>query len=148
MLLGPGQYLEFRKKVRRELRRKGYNVIIMEEVKETEREPRLEVKFQTIMNQYEPIFVAFFLEEAKNMEGVIFEIGCICCRYTSVPIGDILMLLSSKNYDWDRRTPYMNSLIPRVTRSDFDEGKRHSKASERIDNFVLGLITRRWLTLK
>jgi hypothetical protein len=42
----------------------------------------------------------------------------------------------------------MNSLIPRVTRSDFDESKKYSKASERIDNFVLGLITRRWLTLK
>src|SRR5437660_11600743 len=100
MLLGPGVFVDFRKRVRKELRKKGYNVILMEDDKETEQETRLDVKLQIIMKRYEPVFIAFFLEEAENMEGVIFEIGCICCKYGK-RIHDRLMLLSNKNYDWD-----------------------------------------------
>jgi hypothetical protein len=101
----------------------------MEDDKETEQETRLDVKLQIIMKRYEPVFIAFFLEEAENMEGVIFEIGCICCKYGK-RIRDRLMLLSNKNYDWDKRTPYMNNLIPRVTTVDFDE---HTKYRDRME---------------
>jgi hypothetical protein len=140
MLLGPGACLDFRKKVRKELHKKEYNIIIMEDDTETQNETRLDVKLQKIMNRYEPVFIAFFLEEAENMEGVVFEIGCICCKYADKRIVDRLMLLSNKDYDWDKRTPYMNNLIPRVITVEFDESIRHQKASQRIDNFANGYI--------
>lgn len=131
--------MDFRKKVRRELRTKGYNVIIMEDNKETKNEMRLDVRFQKITERYEPVFIAFFLKEAKNMEGVVFEIGWICCKYGK-RIADRLMLLSNKRYDWDKRTPYMNNLIPRVITAEFDEIIKYHKASQRIDNFVVGYL--------
>jgi hypothetical protein len=144
MLLGHGTCLDFRRKVRRELRNKGYNVMIMEDDKETKNEARLDVKFEKIMNRYEPVFVAFFLKGAKSMEGVIFEIGCICCKYGCERLGDRLMLLSNKKYDWDRRTAYISNLLPRVIKDEFDETKRHHKASERIHLFAAGYIAHIW----
>jgi hypothetical protein len=137
MLLGPGVLVDFRKRVRRELRKIGYNVIIMEDDIETERETRLDIKLQKIMNRYEPVFIAFFLEQAENME--VFEIGCICCKYGK-GVRHRLMLLSNKGYDWDKRTPYMNNLIPRVITADFDENIKYHKASQRIHNFAMGYI--------
>jgi hypothetical protein len=59
MLLGPGDSLVFRRCVRRELGRKGYDVIIMEDDKGTKHETRLDVKFEKIMKQYDPVFIAF-----------------------------------------------------------------------------------------
>jgi hypothetical protein len=139
MLLGPGVLVDFRKRVRRELRKIGYKVIIMEDDIETRHETRLDIKLQKIMKRYEPVFIAFFLEKAENMEGVVFEIGCICCKYGK-RIRHRLMLLSNKGYDWNKRTPYMNNLIPRVITADFDENVKYHKASQRIHNFAMGYI--------
>lgn len=69
------------------------------------------------------------------MEGVIFEIGCICCRYRD-NIRDKLLLLYRHGYDWSKRTPYMDSIIPRVSAHYFDECSKFRKASKRILNFA------------
>src|SRR6266487_1259858 len=139
MLLGPGECVEFRRRIRKVLQDddEGLEAIIMEDDIETKHEIRLDVKLQKIMERKEPLFIAFFLEEAKSMEGEIFEIGCICCKYSD-SIRDRLMLLSNKGYDWSRRTPYMDNLIPRITTDYFDESSEHHKASQRILNFAEG----------
>jgi hypothetical protein len=89
------------------------------------------------------LYSLLFPEITKSMEGVIFEIGCICCRYGCGDIGDRLMLLSSKQYDWDKRTPYMSTLIPRTIRDEFDEESKYHRASRRIDIFAVGYILQR-----
>ena len=137
MLLGPGECVEFRRKVVEDLREQGLSVLIMEDDIETKHEIRLDVKLQKIMGRKEPLFIAFFLQEAESMEGVIFEIGCICCKYAD-SIRDRLMLLSNKGYDWSTRTPYMDNLIPRITTDYFDEGSEFHRASQRILNFADG----------
>ncbi len=99
MLLGPGEFLSLRKKARRELRGKGYNVI-MEDDEETKYETRLDIRFKKIMSHYDPVFIALFPTKAKNMEAVVFEIGCICCAYAGEEIGERLLLLSNKKYNY------------------------------------------------
>ena len=140
MLLGPGEFIQIRKKVQRELVRLGYNVIIMEDIREEITDVGLDEKFERIMKGFAPLFIAFFHKEAKNMEGVIFEIGCICCKYGCRKIGKRLRLLADKKYDWDKRTPYINTLFSRVVKDEFDESKSHHKASKRIHNFVVDFL--------
>lgn len=65
----------------------------MEDEKETGHEIKLDVKLQKIMKLHDPLFIAFFLKGVKNMEGVVFEIGCISCKYYD-SIRHRLMLLS------------------------------------------------------
>lgn len=148
MLLGPGDFLDFRRKVGRELRRKGYHAILMEDDPGTKNETRLDVKFEKILKKRDPIFIAFFLTKARSMEGVAFEIGCICCAYGCEKIGDRLMLISDKKYDWDKRTPYINTLFSRTKTDYFDEKRAYSKASQRIHNFAISYIIRRRETRK
>jgi hypothetical protein len=74
----------------------------MEDDKETKDESRLDIKFEKIMESYNPIFVAFFLRSARSVEGVIFEIGCLCCKSGCESVGERLMLLSDKKYDYKR----------------------------------------------
>lgn len=143
MLLGPGDFLNDRRKAKRELCKKGYNVILMEDDEETKNETRLDIKFEKILKKRDPVFIAFFPKKARSMEGVIFEIGCICCSYGCEKIGDRLMLLSDKKYDWDKRTAYMNTLFSRTKTHYFDESKPHSKASQRIDEFAVSYVINR-----
>jgi hypothetical protein len=140
MLLGPGGFLDFRKKVKRELNKKGYNVIIMEELRGKKTESGLDEKLERIMKKYDSLIIAFFHNKAKSMESVIFEIGCICCMYGCKEIGGRLRFLSDKKYEWDKRTAYMNTLFSRVIKDEFDETKRYYKASKRIENFVAAIL--------
>lgn len=135
MLLGPWTSIEFRRKVKRQLRKRGYNVIIMEDDK-TIRENMLDIKFDIITKRYEPLFIAFFLK--GRMDGVIFEIGYLCGKYGIESISDELLFISTMGYDWSKTTSYIDVLIPRVTKDEFDESKSYRKASERIHNFATG----------
>lgn len=143
MLLGPGSELEFRRSVKKELDESdfGFEVIIMEDIeKENRVENLLDIKFERVIQQYNPVFVAFFIEGAKSMEGVIFEIGCICCKYGCNKIGDRLMLLSNKKYNYEKRTPYIATLFSRARRDEYDEKREYYKASKRIEYFVSGIL--------
>jgi hypothetical protein len=109
MLLGSGQRLSHRKNVRRKLLTMGFKkVIIMEDIvskaNKSSSYGRLEQKFEWLMKRYNPrLFFAFFHNEAP-MDAVIFEIGCICCRYGSRNIGKKLRFMFEKNYNY---RPYL-----------------------------------------
>ena len=139
MLLGPYKLLDFRARVKKELQYMGYNVIIMEKKLRKQTDSTLDEKFERIIEKHEPvIFIAFFHKKEKNVHGVSFEIGFISGRYGANNIGDKLTFLGDKGYSWDvhNSSAYIKSSVSKIITSNFDERKKYSKASTKIDNFV------------
>jgi hypothetical protein len=140
MLLGPGEFLRFRKQLQKELKELGYKPIIMEDIEEKRHESGLDEKFERIMKQYDPrLFFAFFHKDT-SMEAVIFEIGCICCKYGTHKIGKRLRLLAKKDYDWDKTTAYIRTLFSRTIRDTYDDRSKHYKASKRIHYLMAAVL--------
>jgi uncharacterized protein with ATP-grasp and redox domains len=51
-----------------------------------------------------------------------------------------LKILTEKNYDLSETTAYISSILQRVLKSEFDESRPYSKASERISKWALDLV--------
>jgi hypothetical protein len=137
MLLGPGERKDFREQVRIELIERGITrVILMEEEIEKLKDISLEDKFHRIIEEKNPtLFIAFF-HNGVRMDGVTFEIGWLCCKYRA----QALKILTEKNYDLSETTAYISSILQRVLKSEFDESRPYSKASERISKWALDLV--------
>jgi hypothetical protein len=144
MLLGPGEYIDYRKKVRIELIEMGITgVILMEDEIDKLKDISLDDKFHRIINEKNPsLFIAFFHNGAR-MDGVIFELGWLCCKYPATALNQKLKFLTEKNCDLSKRTPYISSMLQRVLKCEFDDSKPYSKASERISKWVFGLVLKR-----
>jgi hypothetical protein len=143
MLLGPGEFLDFRRKVKEELVQKGYDVVIMEELSELETDSSLDEKFERIVRKYDPfLFIAFFHKDA-DMRGVIFEVGFISCYYKTVNIGEKLAFLGDKDYSWNNYAPaYITTSLSKIRTANYDEGDIHYKASQKIHYFVSGTLNK------
>ena len=139
MLLGPGEFLNHRKIVKNELSAQGYTILIMEEIEDVKSDTGMDDKFQRITKEHAAsLFIAFFYKRTR-MDAVLFEIGCICCKYGPDRVSKKLRLLGEKKFDWDKATAYIKTLFPKAPRDEFDDSKPYSKASERIRFFVLNM---------
>jgi hypothetical protein len=141
MLLGSGatQFLNHRKKIKKELKKIGYpEVIIMEETDDKLTDKSLNEKFGRILNQYDiKLFIAIFHKGAR-IDGVVFEIGWLCGYYrSSQRIAQRLRILEEKEYNWDETTSYIKDLFPFTPRDIFDDSQAHKKAQIKIHKFVL-----------
>ena len=96
-------------------------------------------KFERIMKDYNPMLYLAFFHKGQNMDAVIFEIGCICCKYGSHKIGRKLRFLGEKKYNWDKTTAYIKTLFLKTPRVDYDDTKEYAKASQLIHLFVLNI---------
>jgi hypothetical protein len=141
MLLGPGECIRYREQVRIELIEMGFKrVILMEEEIDKLKDISLDDKFHRIIDEKDPsMFIAFF-HNGVRMEGVTFELGWLCCKYHATALNQKLKILTEKNYDVSKTTPYISSILQRVLKSEFDESKIYSKASERISKWALDLV--------
>ncbi|MDQ6863214.1 MAG: hypothetical protein M3044_05265 [Thermoproteota archaeon] len=139
MLLGPGEFLNHRKIVKNELSAQGYTILIMEKIEDVKSDTGMDDKFQRLMKEPDAsLFIAYFYKRTR-MDTVLFEIGCICCKYGPDRVSKKLRLLGEKKFDWDKTTAYIKMLFPKAPRDEFDDSKRYSKASERIRFFVLDM---------
>jgi hypothetical protein len=141
MLLGPGERKDYREQIRIELIERGITrVILMEEEIEKLKDISLDDKFHRIIEEKNPtLFIAFF-HNGVRMDGVTFEIGWLCCKYCAPALNKKLKILTEKNYDLSETTPYISSILQRVLKSEFDESRPYSKASERITKWALDLV--------
>jgi hypothetical protein len=143
MLLGSGQkeHLEFRRKVRDELVEKGFRrIIIMEESPDDEyRDVSLDDKLRRIIDDFDPdLFVAFFHGNTR-MDGVAFELGWLCCKFSSTEMDEKVRIFLDQSFDWNETTSYIPSLEAHVQAIRFDESKQHSKASIKLEKTILGI---------
>lgn len=142
ILLGNGgeSYVNYRKKVRNDLSKIGYNkekIIIMEKLKDEINDISLESKFQRILITSKPrIYIAFFHKNVK-MDGLAFELGWLCCKEGSHQLAKKLLVLHETNYNWAKTTGYISSLFHIIARQKFDESKKYSKSSYSIHKFIL-----------
>jgi hypothetical protein len=139
MLLGSGQteYLQLRKKVRDELKSEnGFNnVMIMEETATEDKDITLDDKLRRIITEINPdLYIAIF-SKGPGMDGVAFELGWLCCRYSS-GVDKKIRILSDKAFDWDNITSYIPSLFVRIQFDIFDESRNHRRASTLINRAV------------
>jgi hypothetical protein len=138
MLLGPGSYLQYRQKVRLDLLNMGYKrVLIMEDLKRCGH-GGINEKFEWIIREYDPrLFVAFFHKES-HMDAVIFEIGCLLCKFGSQNIGKKLRFIFEKGFDDSSlTTAYIKDLLSNVARVYFDELEEHHRSAELIRTFIV-----------
>jgi hypothetical protein len=142
MLLGPvgknNKYLNYRKKVKKELMRLGYKTIIIMEEEDFDSNG-LEHKFNDIVRKKNPsLFIAFFISKEK-MDGVNFEIGWLSCKYTIPILSKKLRIFGDKKYDWKNTSAYINDLFPNVPHKHYDDLRDHSRASTLINQAVKSL---------
>ena len=148
MLLGSAQDqpLEFRKRVRDELVEMGFrNIIIMEESADREYEDiSLDGKLRRIISVSNPdLFVAFFHKDAR-MDGVIFELGWLCCKFSTIGINEKLRIFFDQSFDWNAITSYISSLSVHVqSAAPLDESNPYRKASTQVKNTILEIYLRR-----
>jgi hypothetical protein len=143
MLLGSGQveHLGFRKKVRNELIERGFRtIIILEESPDDEyADVSLDDKFRRIVKGNEPdLFVAFFHGNAR-MDGVAFELGWLCCKFSTAEMDEKVRIFLDKSFDWSETTSYIPSLDVHVRCSSFDESEPHTKASIKVEKTIFGI---------
>jgi hypothetical protein len=147
MLLGSGekQPLEFRKKDRDELVEKGFKkIIIMEESTDKEYEDiSLDDKLRRIIQEFDPdLYVAFFHKDTR-MDGVAFELGWLCCKFSTTGMDEKVRIFFDQAFDWSGTTSYIPSLFVRVQGAPFDESKPHHKASINVEKSILEIFGRR-----
>ena len=147
MLLGSGEkeHLEFRKKVRDELVERGFTrIIIMEESRDDDyADISLDDKLLRIIKDYEPdLFVAFFYGNAR-MDGVAFELGWLCCKFSIAEMDEKVRIFTDKSFDWNGTTSYIPSLDVHVRSSRFDESKPHTKASAKVEKTIIAIYRNR-----
>lgn len=111
----------------------------MEDVENVDPDTGVDDKFERIMKDYKPTLYLAFFRKRQNMDAVIFEIGCICCKYGSHKIGRKLRFLGEKKYNWDKTTTCIKTLYPKAPRVDYDDTEEYSKASQLIHLFVLNM---------
>jgi len=113
MLLGPRGKLNLRHRIKTKLVENGYadeNIIIMEDIKEDD-EKFFDNKFGSILDKHTPQLFFVFFHKNQKMDGVIFELGWICGKYTKLEVIQRLRLISDLDYDWSQTTRYMQSLF-------------------------------------
>jgi len=112
---GEGPFLELRKETKDELIKMGYKekkIIIMEDIENDETDLSLDDKFRRILKRHNPhLFIAFF-PKGQRMDGVTFELGWLCCKYSIKQIGHKLRFFADANYGWNETTSYISSLFP------------------------------------
>jgi hypothetical protein len=124
MLLGPGKFLCYRKRIRDDLNTTYgvdlKNIIIMEDV-EDQQYGTLHDKFVRIIEKYQPnLYVAFFHKDA-DMQSVIYEIALLSEKFGSELFRtNRLRFLREINFDWENISAYIKSLYPNIPRADFD----------------------------
>ncbi len=141
LLLGPGQnLLDYRRKIKNELVRKyGYNrrdIIIMEDIRSKRDDTGIDEKFERILKYYDPMLVIALFHRKARMDGVIFEIGCLCGLYGTRNIGHRLRFLTESGYNFKATTPYITTLFPKIRNVSFDDSKEYTKPAKLIDIFV------------
>jgi hypothetical protein len=141
LLLGPGQnLLDHRRKIKNELVRKyGYkhqDIIIMEDIPDKRDDTGIDEKFERIFKDYDPMLVIALFHRKARMDGVIFEIGCLCGLYGTRNIGQRLRLLIESGYDFKAMTPYITTLFPKIRHVPFDDSKEYTNPAKLIDVFV------------
>lgn len=136
MLLGSSDRLTLRKKIKIELHDEGFKeIIIMEE------EPnilKLDKKFASIVADKKPDFYfAIFHNNTKSINGMVFEIGWLCCKFGSEDIGKKLQLILQEGYNTRDVTGYIRSLFGRTNLVFFNEHKEFGKCSQIIREAVI-----------
>lgn len=135
MLLGSSERLSYRKRVKRDLlKMKFKKIIIMEEKRDLDY-GSLDEKFESIVGKQKPdLYFAIFHNNAKNINGVIFEIGWLCGRFSSKTIGNKLKFMFEIGYDFkkEKTAAYIQALFNKITRVNFDDSKKYYKCSELI----------------
>lgn len=112
MLLGPGTKLNLRRKIRAILVEKGYtkkNIIIMEDIKDDEH--YLVEKFGNSLKKHEPLLFFALFHQEDRMDGVIFELGWICGKYTRPETFERLRIVSVIRHDYTQTTRYIQSIF-------------------------------------
>lgn len=129
MLLGSSDRLPLRKKIKRELQNEGFKEIIIMEEDDNLR--NLDEKFASIIAVQKPDFYfAIFHNNTKSINGVVFEIGWLCCRFGSENIADKLQLLFQEGYDVQGTTGYIRALFNRANLVFFNEHRKFAKCSQ------------------
>jgi hypothetical protein len=141
LLLGPGQnLLDHRRKIKNDLVCKyGYNrrdIIIMEDIRAKRDDTGIDEKFERILKYYDPMLVIALFHRKARMDGVIFEIGCLCGLYGTRNIGQRLRFLTESGYNFKAMTPYITTLFPKIHSVPFDDSKEYAKPAKLIDVFV------------
>jgi hypothetical protein len=140
MLLGSAESkpLLHRINVKDDLIKIGYKeVIIMENEGDRLTDKSLDDKFRRITDESMPdLIIAMFHRDAK-VDGVVFEMGWLCCKYHYVELRNKLRILYENNYDWRQTTAYIPELFFSVPNRGYDDTKEYSKASTCIHKFVL-----------
>lgn len=142
LLLGPLDRLKHRQNVKKELVEMGYqNIIIMESADAHPSEVTLDIKFSSIIRNFEPLVIAFFHKDSR-MDGVTFEIGWLCCNYNADELGNKLKILAEKGYDWSSTTSYVEDLFSLINNRLFDEAREKHKSASLINQFALHYASR------
>lgn len=101
-LLGPGipeVELTKRKHIANELRKKKYNVIVMEDERDWLEYGTIVDKFQDLLQKFDPqLIIALFTKNGSSL-GVTFEIGYICGYYGRVETAKRLRFLLEAKLD-------------------------------------------------
>ena len=147
MLLGPGEFLYYRRSVRDDLNTiygmDPKNIIIMEDV-EDKQSATLHDIFVRIVEKCQPnMYVAFF-HKVADMQSVIYEIALLRERFGSELFRDNrLRFLRETNFDWEDVSAYIKSFYPNVPRADFDinSTKEYLKAPKQIHIMAQGIVT-------
>jgi hypothetical protein len=111
MLLGPRKKLALRRKVKKALVNSGYpqdNIVIMEDIKD---EDFVYNKFGRILKKYSPKLFFSFFHENVPMDGVIFELGWLCGKYSRQKINKRLRIIAKVSHNWMHTTRYIQSLF-------------------------------------
>ena len=144
MLLGrgEGQFLKLRKETKKKLIETGFKdekIIIMEDFKNEPTDLSFENKFRRILKKHKPhLFIAFF-HKKQRMDGVTFELGWLCCKYSLPQLGKRLRVFAEADYNWNYTTGYISSLFPYanlVPLRKYDS----TSTSQQINNWVNGVI--------
>ncbi len=133
LLLGGRETLCYRRQVQAELIEKGFKkIIIMEDIDDKDRHLSLDDKFRNIIDENDPRFIFAFFHNNRNMEGLAFEIGWICCYYKPLRLFSKLRFYYEKNYDWSKASSYITDLFSNIPHYEFDDLQYYSKASTKI----------------
>jgi hypothetical protein len=147
MLLGSSEKLPYRRKVKRKLLKMGFNkIIIMEELERNLDDGSLDEQFESIVAKLKlDVFFAIFHKNAKNVNGVVFEIGWLCGKFGSRIIGDKLKFIFENKYDFNKEgtSAYIQALFNKITRVEFDDSIEYSTCWEIIRTYTPMLKNRR-----
>ena len=100
LLLGPGwpkKQLEERRALATELRRRGYNVLIMEDLPDWLTQITVIDKFHDILRKHDPQLIIELFTRKGSPLGITFEIGYLCGFYGRGEVGQRIRFLLESN---------------------------------------------------